>query len=242
MTMARKRPAAAVDDLFDRTGTVQRPPYAKLPLEFWALVADRSVPPDPAELPPGDGHAVLVVPAFLTADFMTKPLRRFLAGCGYRAGGWWLGINWGPTERIAQGLRTRLDEIYALSGPVSVVGISLGGVMARDLAYDRSREIRQVITLASPFHLPTASTIEGLYRLCASFHSQQIDSQRLARPLPVPSTAIYTKDDGIVAWQSCFSPEADGFVAPVEGAHMSIGQSPAALRVLATRLAAIPSP
>ena len=241
MTVARRRAAASGDDLFDRTGAVPRPPYAKLPAEFWALIADRATPPDPAGLPPGDGHPVLVVPAFLTTDFLTKPLRRFLAACGYRAEGWGLGVNWGPTERIARGLRARLDELHAQSGPVSVVGISLGGVLARDLAYDRPREIRQVITLASPFHLPTASTIEGLYRLCASFHSRQIDPRRLARPLPVPSTAIYAKDDGIVAPQSCFSGDGDCFVAPVAGPHMSIGRNPLALRVLATRLAAVPS-
>jgi len=242
MTMASKRRAERADDLFDRTGTVQRPSYAKLPKEFWALIADRSMSPDPAELPPGDGHTVLVLPAFLTTDVLTKPLRRFLTACGYRAVSWGLGVNWGPTERITLGLRVRLDELYARSGPVSVVGISLGGVMARDLAYDRSREIRQVITLASPFRLPTASTIELLYRLCASFHSQQIDPRRLNQPLPVPSTAIYTRDDGVVAWQSCFSSESDCFVAQVAGPHMSICQNPAALRVLATRLAAIVPP
>jgi pimeloyl-ACP methyl ester carboxylesterase len=241
MTMAAKRRTAWMDDLFDRTGAVQRPSYAKLPREFWALIADRSTPPDPAALPPGDGHSVLVVPAFLTGDFLTKPMRRFLIACGYRAVGWGLGVNWGPTDRITQGLRARLDELYALSGPVSVVGVSLGGVMARDLAYDRPRAIRQVITLASPFHLPTASTIEGLYRLCARLHSQQIDPRRLNQPFPVPSTAIYTQDDGIVASQSCFTAAGDCFVAPVEGPHMSIGQNPTALRALATRLAAIPS-
>ena len=243
MTTAAKRRAARSDDLFDRSGAVRRPSYAKLPREFRALIADRSTPPDPLELPRGDGHIVLVVPAFLTADFLTTPMRRFLSACGYRAFGWGLGVNWGPTDRIAQGLRARLDALHALGeGPVSVVGISLGGVLARDLAYDRPHAIRQVITLASPFRLPTASTIAPLFRLCALFHSQQIDPQRLARPLPVPSTAIYTKDDGIVAWQSCFSSDGDCFVAEVAGPHMSIGQNPAALRVLATRLAAIAAP
>jgi hypothetical protein len=239
MTMAAKRRAAWLDDLFDRTGLVQRPSYVKLPREFWALIGDRSVPPDPAELPAGDGHVVLVMPAFLTTDFLMRPLRRFLSACGYRAVPWGLGVNWGPTDRIAAGLRTRLDALYALNGPVSIVGISLGGVMARDLAYDRPHQIRQVITLASPFHLPTASTIEPLLRFCSFFYSEQIDPERLKQPLPVPSTAIYTKDDGVVAWQSCFSCDGDCFVAQVEGQHMSIGQNPAALQVLATRLAAV---
>lgn len=241
MRMAAKRRAARLDGLFDRTGVVQRPSYAKLPTEFSALIADRSSPPNPAELPRGDGHVVLVVPAFLTADFLTKPLCRFLISCGYRPISWGLGVNWGPTDRIMQDLRARLDELYALHGPVSVIGISLGGVMARYLAYDRRHEIRQVITLASPFRLPTASTIEPLLRLSSLFYSQEIDPPRLKQPLPVPSTAIYTKDDGIVAWQSCFCSDGDCFVAQVDGPHMSIGQNPAALQVVATRLAAVSS-
>jgi hypothetical protein len=241
MTIAAKRQAAQMDDLFDRTGAVQRPSFAKLPREAWSLIADHATPPNPAGLPSGDGHVVLVIPAFLTAEFLTKPMRRFLTACGYRAVGWGLGINWGPTDRLAEGLAARLDELYTQSGPVSVVGVSLGGVMARDLAYDRPHAIRQVITLASPFRLPTASTIELLFRACASFHSQQIDPQRLSRPLPVPSTAIYTKDDGVVAWQSCLCSDSDCFVAQVGGPHMSIGQNPAVLRVLATRLAAVTS-
>ncbi|HWE74994.1 MAG TPA: hypothetical protein VG328_17670 [Stellaceae bacterium] len=175
------------------------------------------------------------------AEFLTRPMCRYLTACGYRAVGWGLGTNWGPTDRIARGVRARLDELYAQSGPVSVVGVSLGGVLARDLAYDRPREVRQVVTLASPFHLPTASTIEGLFRLSALFHSQQIDPQRLNQKLPVPSTAIYTKDDGIVGWQSCFCADSDCFIVEVGGPHMSIGQNPAALRVLAARLAAVPS-
>jgi pimeloyl-ACP methyl ester carboxylesterase len=207
-----------VDGLFDRTGVIQRPPYKALPREFWALVADHATPPDPAELP------------------------RFLTVCGYRAEGWKLGINWGPTDRIAAGLRARVDALSDDSGAsVSVVGVSLGGVLARDLAYDRPHSIRQVITLASPYHLPTASTIEPLFRFCAMFHSQELNPRRLAEPLPVPSTAIFTRGDGIVAWQSCFSTEANCFAAAVEGPHMSIGKNPAALRLLAARLSAIPA-
>jgi pimeloyl-ACP methyl ester carboxylesterase len=241
MVGTAKRQTTRMDDLFDRTGAVQRPSFARLPRELWALVADRSPPPDPAELPPGDGHAVLVIPAFLTAEFLTQPMCRFLNSCGYRAVGWGLGTNWGTTDRIAQGLRARVDALYAQNGPISVVGVSLGGVLARDLAYDRPREIRQAITLASPFHLPTATTIEGLFRLCAFFQTQAVDSRRLSQKLPAPSTAINTKDDGVVAWQSCFCADSDCFAVEVGGPHMSIGQNPEALRVLATRLAAAPS-
>lgn len=224
--------------IFDRTGAVRRPPYSALLRELWSLAAYRPALPDSAALPPGRGHIVLVIPAFLMGDAVTAPLREFLTRCGYRAVGWSLGVNWGPTERVLRDLRARLAELSALEGgPVSVVGVSLGGVLARNLAHDCPGEVRQVVTLASPFRLPTASTIEPLYRLCALFHTGAIDSARLAAPLPVPSTAIFTRDDGVVAWQSCVGSDGENDAAEVVGAHMTICRNPEALSVLAKRLA-----
>lgn len=224
--------------IFDRTGAIRRPPYSTLLRELWSLVAYRPALPDVGGFPAGRGHVVLVVPAFLMGDAATVPLRQFLARCGYRAFGWSLGVNWGPTERLLRDLPGRLAELNALEGgPVSVVGVSLGGVFARDLAYDHKSQVRQVITLASPVRLPTASTLEPLYRLCALFHAQAVDPTRLAAPLPVLSTAVFTRDDGVVAWQSCIAACEEDRAVEVVGSHMTISRNPDALRVLVTRLA-----
>jgi len=228
---------SAVSHLFDRTGAVRRPPYRLLLNEAWSLISYRPRPPDPEALPGGRGHVVLVIPAFLTPDAVTKPLREFLTRCGYRAFGWKLGINWGPTPRLLGALRHRLTELRALEGgPITVIGVSLGGLLARDLACDQPRDVREVITLVSPFRLPTASTIEPLVHLCAAFYSSAIDAARISGPLPVPAMAIFTRDDGLVAWQSCLSDDAQCEVAEVTGPHVTICRNPAVLRLLATRL------
>jgi len=228
--LARRRE----DQIFDRTGRVPRPSYAALLRELRSLAAYHPAPPDVSDIPPGRGHVVLVVPAFLTSDFVSMPLRSFLARCGYRAYGWNLGINWGPTPRILAGLRRRVDELSEIEGgPISLIGVSLGGVLSRDVVYDRPDKVRRVITLVSPYRLPTASAIAPLFRLCSLSHDSALNLDRLATPLPVPARAILTHDDGIVAWQSCG--EADAIA--VDGQHLTICRNPQALRALAENLA-----
>jgi pimeloyl-ACP methyl ester carboxylesterase len=164
-------------------------------------------------------------------------LQQFLNTCGYRAFGWGLGVNWGPTPRLVSGLRRRLEQLRDIEGgPVSVVGLSLGGVLARDLAYQCPADIRQVITIASPFHLPTATIFEPLVRLCALCYSPAIDVKRLAAPLPVPAAAIYTRQDGIVAWESCRTDDRDCPAIEVAGPHFAVCRNPVVFRAVAQRL------
>jgi pimeloyl-ACP methyl ester carboxylesterase len=230
---SRIRPA----EIFDRTGAIRRPPLRGVLRE---VVFDLTYfPPWPprGDLPDGRGHVVLVVPAFLTNDLVTRRLRKFLQQCGYRGFGWGLGVNWGPTPRLAAALRRRLAELRSLADDrVSVVGLSLGGVLVRDLAYDCPNDIRQVITIASPFNLPTAAAIEPLIRLTACFYRPALDVARLATPLPVPSTAIFTRDDGIVAPESCRRDEPGCESVEVRGPHLTICRNPDVLRAVAMRL------
>jgi hypothetical protein len=225
--------------IFDRAGTVRRPPARRLLNEGWSYVAYRPAPPDPAGLPHGNGLVVLVVPAFLTNDSFTTPLRAFLRRCGFQPFGWQLGVNWGPTPQLLAGLRRRLTALCrAQAGPIGVIGLSLGGLLARDLAHDRPEAIRHVVTLASPSRLPTASTAELLVRACMHRYSPDIQVARLAQPLPVPTTTIYTRDDGIVASESCRGSGVNEVVLEVGGSHTTIGRNPEVLRPIVERLAA----
>ncbi len=229
-----------VDSYFDRSGVVQRPPYGRLWREAGSFVFEYPKAPDPAAFARGNGHVVLVIPGFLTPDANTAPLRRFLRRCGYRVFGWGMKVNFGPTPRLVAGLERRFRECRAIAGgPVSVIGVSLGGLFARNLAFEHPRDIRQVITLVSPYRLPTASTIEPLVRLCAPFFSREVDIARLATPLPVPATAVYTREDGLVAWETCRTEEPNGVAFEVAGKHVTICRNPAALRIVAERLAAV---
>lgn len=224
-------------DAFDRSGRVRRPPYGLLAAEPWSYLFYKPMPPDPVDLPSGNGHVVLIIPAFLNGDGITLPLRDFLNRCGYRAFGWDLGINWGPTPRLLRALRSRLDDCRRLEGgPVSVIGVSLGGLLARDLAHDRPGDVAHVITIVSPFRLPTASHLEPLFHLCSPFYSQDFDPARLSEPLAMPSTAIFTRADGLVAWESCMVEEPAGAAFETDGAHSTICRNPRVLRLVAERL------
>ncbi len=191
--------------------------------------------------PRGDGHPVIVVPSFLRGDGHTAPLRRFLAGCGYAVEGWGLGTNLGPTASALDGIETLLAAVHRRHGrKVTLIGHSLGGVIARELAKQHQGQVRQLVVLASPIRLPTASPLEPVYKLLARWHS--IDPTGAAAefntPPEVPVTAIYTRSDGIVAWQSCR--EVEGAVREsieVRGAHGTMVRNLAAWRIIADRLA-----
>jgi pimeloyl-ACP methyl ester carboxylesterase len=226
--------------VFDRTGKIRRPPIFLTAREAWSLFYYPPAP-DPAEQASGRGHVVLLVPALFTTDAVNRPLRRFLDACGYRTFGWRLGVNWGPTPRLVTGLRRRLAELRAIEGPVSVVGLSLGGLLARDLAYQCPNDVAQVITIASPFHLPTATVFEPIIHFCALCYSPAIDVARLASPLPVPAAAIYTRQDGIVAWESCRSDDLNCQAIEVGGSHFAVCRNPDVFRAVARRLSDRPT-
>jgi pimeloyl-ACP methyl ester carboxylesterase len=102
----------------------------------------------------GDGHAVLTIPGFLADDASMWPLRRLLELRGYRAEGWGLGRNLGPTQAVLDGMSALLEGLHLQSGRrVSVIGSSLGSVYSRELARRHPDLVRLVVTLGSPFQL-----------------------------------------------------------------------------------------
>ncbi len=181
---------------------------------------------------------MLVISGFCTTDGRTRRLRRHLQQSGFRVFGAGIGMNFGPTDRLLRRLDRRLDEIVAAHGPAVVVGVSMGGLLARNLAYERPHDIRHVVTVATPFVLPTVSTLEPLVRLCAFRFSKAAPMERLATPLPVPSTMFYSPDDGIVAPESCWR-TADGEVVALRGPHLTIADSPETILAVTRCLAAL---
>lgn len=231
-------------DVFDLSGRVRRPSYLKLLPEGIAFLSYFPPLPPTAGLQrgdsgraPGEGHVVLALPAFLSFDPVTAQLRRFLAALGYRPQGWEQGCNLGPTSRILAGLDRQLDRLVALEGgPVSLVGISLGGLLARHLAFERPQKVRQVVTLASPFVLPTATTIWPLVAPLLPLYADGLDFKRLASAPPVPATAIWTAEDGLVAAESCQGRDSLTVNIEVSGRHTTIARNPRALVALARRM------
>jgi pimeloyl-ACP methyl ester carboxylesterase len=195
-------------------------------------------------LPQGDGHPVLVLPGFLASSRSTKPLRKFIENLGYRAHRWKLGYNMGYSMRLHYGMRDRITELVErYDRKISIVGWSLGGVYARELAREMPDIVRQVITMGSPFRgHPESSNIATIFNLFSETPYEQIPEdflQNLAEPPPVPTTALYTRGDGVVAWQSTveLSDRRDVENIHVGGAHLGLGFNPRALYAIADRIA-----
>lgn len=233
------------DALFDRTGNVPLPPWRDRRAEAFALLCDVSTRLHgrlrmPADLPHGDGHPVLVIPGLFSSDYLVHGFRRVLVDLGYEVVGWGAGLNLGPTRRAWRIAEGRLLGMADRTGRrVTLIGHSLGGVMVRALAYEHPTRVRQVITVCSPFRLPTASRMEPMYHLLRRARiDEDILLSRIAEPPPVPTLAIYTRRDGIVAWESCLDLPAPGREnIAIDGAHSTMLSNPKAIRVIAERLA-----
>lgn len=161
-------------------------------------------------LPAGDGHPVLVLPGLLAGDGSTWILRRILRRLGYAAYGWGLGRNIGPTAKAVSGMRDLLDKLHSrYHTPVSLIGWSLGGIFARGLARDHPSAVRQVITLGSPFGMRDTCETRSAWSFnrYAHLHTErhELPLEMESEPLPVPTTAIYSRCDGMVAWQTCMN-------------------------------------
>jgi pimeloyl-ACP methyl ester carboxylesterase len=194
--------------------------------------------------PRGDGHGVLVVPGLLASDGSTAVIRQFLRLLGYEVRGWNLGRNLGPTAEMLDELPRALLALAENTGrPVSLIGWSLGGIYARELARQHPEQARQVITLASPFGLtdPRQSRAHGAYQRRSHAHatgSRVPTREQTARPVGVPSTAAYSRRDGVVHWRACIEPEtALHQNVEVRCGHLGFGVDPATLWLVADRLA-----
>ncbi len=205
-----------------------------------------SVAPFLAWSPRGDGHAVLVMPGFGASDRSTMLLRGFLSCIGYQAYPWNLGTNLGPRmPDLMAALRSRLGEVHVENdeSKVSLIGWSLGGVYARALAHRYPDLVRQVITLGSPFAVGPRSTathpmVAGTSKV--PLEQRPTNHLRLLAGEPLantPSTAIFSKSDGIVPWQIASQrPSRIADNIEVYASHLGLGFNPAVLYALADRL------
>jgi pimeloyl-ACP methyl ester carboxylesterase len=192
--------------------------------------------------PRGDGHPVLTLPGFLASDLSTAPMRRYLGELGYDSYAWKMGRNIGSFSRMRASLRDRLAEIYGSRGrKVSLVGWSLGGVYARDLALQAPDMVRYVVTLGSPFANDIRATnATRLYeRLSGEAVGDNSELRKaIAGDLPVPTTSIYSRTDGVVNWRTCLvrpSETAENIEVHL-ASHIGLGVNAAALWALADRL------
>ncbi len=193
-----------------------------------------------AQAPRGDGSAVLALPGVFRTDAQTEDLRRLLRALGYLAYGWELGRNFGPTHRLMHGALDRLSALAAEHGRVSVVGFSMGGLFARWLAVQVPALVRQVITIGSPWRAAVHSACVPAPFIKTAWRRQNLGAiaADIEGPLPVPATSLFSRCDGIVAWESCRDPATPADNIEVACPHVMMEQDPDVFRHIAERLAA----
>jgi len=197
-----------------------------------------------AAAPRGDGRTVMVLPGLVNTDGATLFLRRYLTAKGYRVHGWGLGRNLG-VRSVGPGAEHLIARIEALadSGPVTLIGISLGGIIARMVAHARPDLVAGVITIASPYAGPARAT--NVWRAFERLTGERVDdptviarSAAIAGPLPCPAAAIWSRSDGLVSGLIC----RDDSVPAIEvrSSHLWVQHRPQVLAAVATILAGWP--
>ena len=196
-------------------------------------------------LPRGDGHGVLVLPGFMATDSSTVPMRRLLKQLGYEVAGWELGRNLRVDNERVQAMAECVEALFKKTGgKVSIIGWSLGGVFARELAKQLPDKVRGVITLGSPISDNRRYT--NARPLFEAINGKKPEPMRtgkfrkLADAPPVPTTSILTKTDGVVHWKGSVQKPANGAQTEnieVYASHIGLGVNPAVMLAIADRLA-----
>ena len=210
----------------------------------WELAALFAATPWLRRLPRGDGHPVFVFPGMGANDFTTVPLRNLLDNLGYATKAWGQGFNFGPRNGV---LKKCAADVRALSEehgqPVSLIGWSLGGLYAREMAKQLPQHARCVITLGTPFSgHPRATNAWRIFELLSGQKAHDPSMiERLRTPPPVPTTSIYSRTDGIVSWRCSLNPPGPLTEnIEVHASHVGMGMNPLALYAVADRLAQAP--
>jgi hypothetical protein len=193
-----------------------------------------------------DGHPVLIFPGLGMSGRSVAPLRKSCESLGHSAFDWGRGYNAGPKGDLDLWLCELADHCTQIlqdhEQTVTMIGWSLGGIYAREVAKLMPGRVRQVITIGTPFNADQDYTNAGwLYRLLSDEPSEFDEklALRLRSSPPVPTTSIFSRADGVVAWQTCLHPRKRRDVQDVEiqGSHIGMGWNPLVMGVVADRLA-----
>ena len=196
----------------------------------------------------GQGRAVLVLPGFGATDRATGRLREHLDLRGWTTYAWGVGPNHGLTDEVLDGVLARFDTVVDAPDeqsrrPIDVVGWSFGGLLARWVAHQRPGQVRSVVTLGSPWRPEGERTrTTPLFERARRSHGLSERAEKiideLRGPLPVPTTAIWSKTDGIVGWRGCVVDESEtARNVAVRSSHLGMASNPFALVALTAALA-----
>lgn len=194
-------------------------------------------------LPKGDGHPVLIIPGFMASDLSTFFLRKFLHEHNYNSHKWKYGQNRGYSPRVHDLMEDRLEDLCnRYQQRISIIGWSLGGMYAREIARTHPDCVRQIITLGSPFARSwKANNVVSLYDKVAHHKVDDVPEQVfrvMQEPTGVPTTAIYTIEDGVVNWETCKEVWEDDITENIRvyGTHCGLVHNPSVFNIIGNRL------
>ena len=198
-------------------------------------------PPFAQGAAPGSGQPVIVLPGFVSPDITTARLRQFLAQQNFTPYAWTCGFNIGPMPNVLRDVQRQVHEVADKAGkPVSLLGVSLGGTIAREVAKACPDTITRVITLVSPIHMPVVTPLAPLAEAAALlWNMEELEALRaIAEPPPVPVTAIVSPDDGVIDWRASVPAQSETVeVVEIFGPHMTVCSNAQVQHIVADRLA-----
>lgn len=229
------------EQVIDRPSVILGLLEARAPLEAFSLLPAW---PWLSRMPRGDGRPVLLAPGYGASDASMYPLLRYLSWLGYDTRHWGLGRNRGKVEQHVRALKERVRAFHDErdAAPVTLIGWSLGGVIVREVARDCPGLVREVITLGTPvIGGPRYTRVAALYARLEKIDLDDIEQrahQRNLLGIRCPLTCLYSKSDGVVAWQAAvdhYNPQARNVC--VAGSHLGLAYNPLVWRIIARTLA-----
>ena len=181
---------------------------------------------------------VAVFPGFSAGDLSTFVIRRHLQKAGYKVHRWRLGVNHGRVPTLIPRVVSRTEALFErYREPVALVGWSLGGVLAREVARERPDLVRSVVTLGSPvIGGPKYTRAAGFYERVLGEDVDAIEQaveERNRIPISVPLTAIYSRRDAVVQWEACIDHYNEHCEhIEVDASHLSLGFDPRVLQLV----------
>ena len=188
------------------------------------------------------GHGVIVIPGFLGRDEFNQPLVDLLNNLGYKASGWMNGRNTGPRDDVIERLMREVEFKNELcDGKISLVGHSLGGIYAREIARKMPENVEQIITLGSPFNIRRTSKTASsklFWYMNEDTPATDIREQFSLAP-PVPTTSVYSRSDVVIKWKNARQNPSHAKTENIEvyGSHCGLTQNAAVWYLLSNRLA-----
>lgn len=215
----------------------------ELPRAAWSVMSLALYRDQLLHAPRGDGRPIMVLPGLVNSDLSNTVMRRFLNRLGYHAVGWGLGRNFGvrAVGHDAELLIAKVAALHQSSGQkVTLIGVSLGGIMARIVAHRRPDLVCEVITVSSPFAgPPTATNVWMAFELLTGEKigddSVKANAAEAAAEPLVPTTAIWSRSDGLVNGMICHDAHCRSI--EIQSSHMGVQLKPATLLAIAQVLA-----